>query len=137
MVGFTGAADDISTVRSADEGPMAIQEFECIPLDRVVRSRQDDAPIGAFPDHRHLHRGGRGQVQVDDVDAHSHQRTGHEPLHHVAGRACIPPYDHLRAVLGICRAGVKDPTSVALCGTHDIRWGQVLLLRTPDGPAKS
>jgi len=136
-VGFGRATDDLRAVRSRDEGALGVEEFEGVPLDGVVRGGEDDAPVRPFTRHGHLDGGRGGQPQVEDVNPHAHQGTGHQALDHVARGTGIPP-DHDEGPRPPFPRGesVQDPASVAHRGAHDIGGRQVVVFGTADGAAE-
>ncbi len=117
---------------------LGVQQFQGVPLNGVVRCGEDDAPLGAFSNHGHLHGGRRGKPEVEDIDAEPHQGAGDQPLHHVAGRPRIPSHDHGGPGALFGRAEIaQNPEPIALCGTHDVGRGEVVAFGPANGASES
>ncbi len=48
------AGQNFGTVGCGEEFAFGVEQLEGVPFDRVVRGRQDDAAVAAFPGHHDL-----------------------------------------------------------------------------------
>ena len=131
-----GEPDDFSTGLSGDEMSLRVQQLEGIPLDGVVRGRQDDAPLCPLAHDGHLHRGGRGQAQVEDVDAQSHEGAGDQPLDHVA-RGTRVPTDHDGGARSALESRIRGNHSAYPWVERTMSGGVGCRLRSTDGAAEA
>ena len=72
-----------------EEFAFVVQQFECIPLSRVVAGRNDDAPVGFR--HGDSQFGGwcGGQSDVYDIKTHAEECAADHTAHHLARDARI------------------------------------------------
>ena len=104
---------------------MVVEEFQCVPVARVVRRGDDDAAGCLLHRHSHLRSGGGGEADVDNVEAHTHERSADDILDHLAGDACIASDDY---GVGVCDWGLSAFRDAAAdeCGVgrrklHDVK----------------
>ena len=79
------------------EFPFIVEEFERIPLLRVVGGGQDDTAVGICEAHGHLRGWRRSQAGVDHVDSAGEQRAADQAVDHFAGNARVAAHDHFVA----------------------------------------
>ena len=84
-----------STVFCSEKFALVVQQFQCVPLARIVRSGDDDTTIGTL--HTHGKLGGRGGCQTDiyDIGTNTHKCAAHNVLHHFARNACVASNNNL------------------------------------------
>jgi hypothetical protein len=74
--------------------PGRIEQFESIPLGRIVRGGQNDTSRGFRLDNRHLHGGRGGHAGIDDITATRLHRRDGERRAYSSGRTPITAYDY-------------------------------------------
>ncbi len=71
------------------EFSLVVQEFQGIPLARVVAGGQDDAAVGLGEEDGHFRGGGGGEAALDHVYAAAHQGSYHQLFHHLTADAGV------------------------------------------------
>ena len=115
VFGF-GDSEHFFALLVVEELSFLIEEFESVPLFRVMASGEDDTTCRIEASDRQF--GGRGgsKSDIDDIVSYTDKCATYEEIHHFARDACVATYDdglvvrnHCFALCGIC------------CGeTHDI-----------------
>ena len=95
----------------------------------------DDAAVGFLLDDRHLRRRGRGEAEVDHVNAHALQRTADQAVHNIAGDTGVAPDHHAHRVSFLPL--FKQESGESRCKFHDIDGCKVLADSSSDGSAYS
>ena len=99
-----------------EELAMLIEQFERIPLFRIMTGGEDDTSCRFFSGDRQFRCRCCCQTDIHHVIAHAHQRTANDLLHHMAAQTGIMThYDHL-----IIRQRRTTLRSVCCRETNDI-----------------
>ena len=106
----SGDAQHFSTFSSIQEFAVAVQQLQGVPLTGIVRSGQDNTATSAFHRHGQLCGRGGGKTDVHDIEAHAHERTANNVLHHLARDTCIASNDNL---VGADFVGLADQRSIS------------------------
>ena len=81
-------------ISGGDELALLVEEFQGVPVFRVMAGGDDDARAGIFHRHRHLN-GGRGRKpQVHDLDAQPHEGRSDQLADHRARDAAVAADDY-------------------------------------------
>ena len=116
-----------STISSSQEFSFFIQQFQGIPLTRIMRGSNDDSTICA----RHTYgkfccrRGGKSDVYY--IITYSHQRSANHILHHLARDTGITSYHYL---IGTALTVTTDKHGISRGELHDIKGIQGIARRT-------
>ena len=87
----------LGAVGSRQELALAVEQFQGIPLTRVMRGGDDDAAVGTAHAYCQLCRWRRRIANVQDVKAHPHQGATNHVAHHRSRDASITSYDDFLA----------------------------------------
>ena len=118
----------LSTIGSCQELAFAVQQFQRIPLTRIVRSGNDNTTIGTT--HANGQLGGRRRsiTDVQHVKAHAYKGTTNHVTHHVTRKTTIAA-NHYPTRLA------RDKGGVCRCKLHDIQWIQRITRASANGSA--
>jgi len=94
---FLGNGQHLLTIIVGQKLALVVEQFQRVPVSRVMACGNDDTPLGFCNPHGKLRSGGRGQSDVDHIVAHSHQRTADHAFHHLARDAGVTPHNNLVA----------------------------------------
>ena len=79
-----GDAQHLVAVVLGEELAFAVEQLQCVPLARVVTCCYDDAAEGACPAHSQLCCRRCGEVDVNNVESHTHECAANHVAYHVA-----------------------------------------------------
>ena len=66
-----------------------VEQFQSVPLARIMTCGDNYTPIGSCHSNGQLCSRRCGQPDVQHIKAHSHERTTHNVLNHIARNTCI------------------------------------------------
>ena len=87
------------SVSRREELALAIQQLQGIPLAWVMRGGDDDATVGTQRPDSQLGRRCRGQSDVDDVEADTHEGATDDAINHHTRHAGVTSHDDGRTVV--------------------------------------
>ena len=122
-----GDVQHLRTIGSSQKLSFAVQQFQRIPLTRIVTCRYDDAAIGTQRAYRQLSRRRRSQSDVDDIVTHSHECAADHIIDHHTRDAGVAPHDNRRTMvvkssLLTMTAIATDKRSIGGSKLHDVKW---------------
>ena len=88
--------EHLGTVGRRQEFALAIQQFQGIPLTRIVRGGDDDAAVGTAHADSQFGSGCGGEADVDHVASATHEGSADHILHHLARDAAVATYNDLQ-----------------------------------------
>ena len=115
-----------------EELACSIQQFEGIPLTRIVRRGDDDTAIGLLRNHGHLRTGRGTKSDVDHIHARGQQRTDHQIGDQFARQTGISAHHNPHATI---RIALGHQPSISRRKFHNINRGQVLALHSANRTA--
>ena len=95
IFGFGDAQHFVALCRIQKLAPL-VQEFERIPLFRIMACSKDYAAASLLHRYRQLGGRRRGKTYIDNVEAHAHERTHHAAGYHFARHAGIATHHDFR-----------------------------------------
>ena len=101
-----GDREHLVAIVLGEELTQVIEQFQCVPLTRVVARGDDDSAISAGHGDSQFGGGGGGQPYVDHIIAHTDERTANHTAHHLAGDASVAPHDN--TVVGRLSAAAQE-----------------------------
>ena len=120
------------TVVLCEEFTLIVQQFQGIPLARIVTCGDDDAACSLLhPDGQLGCRRGC-ESDVDHIIAHAHQSAAHNVLYHLPGYAGIASHDNRIAVRLLT---ATNESRVSRCEFYDVKRVQCVAGPSADGAA--
>ena len=113
---------------------MFIQQFQCVPLFRVMRSCQDNTATGAFHCYSKFCGRGRSKINVYYIPAHSHQCADYYVFYHFTGNAGITSHNNL---ITLCLAGSTNQSSISRGEFYNVKRVQSFSRSSADSSADS
>ena len=130
--------EDSLSLGGRKEFAVLVEEFQRIPLTRVMGGGKDDSSV------RSAHRDGQfgrrraGKAALHDIDATADEGPADELFDHLSGYTGISPHDDLVAAIGLgFGAAVPKTFAVSIGEVYDIDGSKSLALRTADSSADS
>lgn len=113
---------------------MRIEQFERIPLFRVVAGGKNNAAVGLLAGNGQFDRGGGGQSDIDDIHPAAAERTFDDRGGHFAREARIAADYDLQPA---SRMLSFEPFGISRCEFYEIQRGEVVAGRSADGSANT
>ena len=114
-----------------EELAVGIEQFQRVPLARIVRGGNDDAAVGLVGRDGQLHAGRRAEPHVDHVGAAAEQGALDQVAHHFARKTCVAADDDPQAAL----FALAQKTDVGSGEFHDVERGQIVARAAADRTA--
>ena len=128
-----GQSEHLAPIFIAEELAALVEQLQRIPLLRVVARSENDASTSQLVCDGQLGGGRRGQIDVDHIEAHAHQRAHDDRFDHRPRHAGVASDDN--AVLLAFRRAVADPCGVSRRKLHNRERVQPLVRTATDGAA--
>ena len=120
--------------RIVEEFAVRIEQFERIPLFRVVAGGKKNAAVGLLAGNGQFDRGGGGQSDIDDIHPAAAERTFDDRGGHFAREARIAADYDLQPA---SRMLSFEPFGISRCEFYEIQRGEVVAGRSADGSANT
>ena len=131
---FRGDFEHLIAVCLCQKLALIVEQFQSIPLARIVTGRDDDAAIGRAHSHGEFCCRRCGQAYVENIIAHTHECAADNVSHHVAGDSRITAHNDLVA----CRmATASDERCISCSKFHNVERIQCVACTTTDGSANT
>ncbi|OPZ99954.1 MAG: hypothetical protein BWY72_00064 [Bacteroidetes bacterium ADurb.Bin416] len=111
-----------------------IQQLKRIPLSRIMAGREYDTSIGAQFGDSQLSGRRRGHTDINHIESHAHQRSGHELKNHVTRNTGIAPDNNPMTLFG---GGLAGPYCISGREFHDIKGAQAFTGSAAYGPSNA
>ena len=134
ILGRSAVQDSLALGR-IEEFTLLIEEFQGVPLTRVVGGGQDDAAVRTGHYNSQFRGRRRGIASLDDIDATGDESTDNQLLDHLAGDAGVLADDHLVALPFCLRTPFAEFLRIGVGEFDDVDRGQRLARSTADGTA--
>ena len=117
-----------------EEFAVRIEQFQRVPLARIVRRRDDDAAVGLLRYDGHLGAGRGAEPHIDHIGAAGQEGSLHQIGHQFARNAGVAAHDYGKF---FARIASGHQPGISRGELHDVGRGQILALGSSDGSANT